>query len=212
MKNNEIENIESKSRRKIVTGTAGTAAVLSIWSKPVINAVVTPAHAQTTVVTDSSDDSGAGSDQDFFATGASATQISIGNDGGSSTTLLNMFIPKAYAVAVISNNESVANLSFEAEAISDGNGSYAVKIAAEVVNRNERIANPVFEYGWSGTLNGLNSTTTLTGTGCSDDEDAKITSISGNTMTIEMGYFADTIELSLSDSSASLPSFPLACA
>ena len=47
---NELTNVVDGTRRSALLGLASGATALSVWHKPVINAVVTPAHAQTTEV------------------------------------------------------------------------------------------------------------------------------------------------------------------
>jgi hypothetical protein len=185
------------TRRKALTGIVLSGAVASTWHKPLISAVILPAHAQTSNVS-----------QDFFATTADANETNQ-----NANILLEAFVPSAYALAP-NYEEPLNELKFEAEAIDQGNATYEIKIAAEKVSTTEKttLTNPAnYIFGWEGTVSGLNSNANLTSTGCAQNETVRVTAVNSNALTLEMSYFTKTIELELSDGSASLPAFPLLC-
>lgn len=201
LQNKEITGdsiIPNKDRRTALTGMIVSGAAVTLWHKPVINSVMLPAHAQASAV------------QDFFATVASASAITV-----NANIIIDALIPSAYAADLLSPSAELplADLVFEAEAISQGGGMYAVKIAAEEVpdDKGSLLASRDFVFGWVGTITGLNANSTFTATGCAQAEDVKITAIAASNMTIQMSYFSKTIQLDLVDGSAALPTFPLPC-
>lgn len=193
----EKTTIVDRSRRKAMTGMVVGGAALGVWHKPAIKSVFLPAHAQT-----SSD-----MDADFFATVADASVVTTNTQ-----LLLDTLIEPAYAI-LVTNEEAVSELKFEAEAISQGGGTYQLKIAADHIPANGRVSpsSTNFIFGWEGTISGLNSNASLTGTGCAQNETGLITSVSNTGLTLEMSYFSKTIQLVLDAGSANLPSFPLSC-
>jgi len=50
--NNKL-NKTSESRRKTITAAVSSIVVGSVWYKPLVNSIVTPAHAQTSVASTS---------------------------------------------------------------------------------------------------------------------------------------------------------------
>jgi len=91
---NEEQKLLSKNRRKVITAGATGVVAGAVWHKPVINSVITPAHAQTT--TGGSDDSGS-SDTDIPV---GTTYFLEGGDGDllrGSFNPLNLLIDEAYA-------------------------------------------------------------------------------------------------------------------
>ncbi|MEM7361065.1 MAG: hypothetical protein AAF431_18380 [Pseudomonadota bacterium] len=183
-------------RRKTMIGAVATGAALGAWHKPVIEAVILPAHAQTSALADA----------DFFATVASATEVT-----NTTNVILDALVSPAHAIIAPSNEEPISELTFEAEAISQGGGVFSVRIAADHQPMNGRVAPSNFIFGWDGTISGLNTGASLTGTGCAQNETATITAVSNSSLTLEMSYFSKTIELELSDGSANIPNFPLSC-
>lgn len=193
--NSKVNN----DRRKALTGLVATGAVLSVWHKPALHAVVLPAHAQTS--TTDTDTAGT----NFFATVAAASEVTA------SVKLLELMVQPAYAL-LSTNEEPLNDLSFEAEAIFQGGDNYALKIAAESTATNGKTisSSNTFIFGWEGVISGLNANASLSGTGCAQNESGRITAIGSNALTLEMSYFSKTISLELSDGSTSLPNFPLA--
>lgn len=198
--NNEIPH--NHNRRKLMVGTLAGASAAAVWHKPMLKSVLLPAHAQTsTIVTD------------FFATNASVTVVSNQNP------FLDLLVPSAYARQNPGPNP--ANLLFEAEAIAQSNGSYAVKIAAgdnpniSASQNSNIISGPVnqitYEYGWLANMAGVSAAASLSPTGCAQTETATITAISPGSMIIEMSFFNQTVILNLNAGNASLPVFPLSC-
>lgn len=181
-------------RRKTMIGAAVTGAALGAWHKPVIEAVILPAHAQTSTI-----------ESDFFATVASASVVT-----STTKVLLDVLVPPAHAI-LATNEEPVNELTFEAEAINQGGGVFNMRIAADHQPMNGRVAPTNFRFGWDGTIGGLNTGGSLSPTGCAQNETAQITAISNTSLTLEMSYFSQTIELVLDAGSANLPNFPLTC-
>lgn len=195
-KNTDTVNVTpvNHARRKGLLGLVATGAVVSVWQKPTLQAVVLPAHAQTSTT-----------DLDFFATVADASEVT------QNASLFDFMVQPAHAL-LSTNEEPLSELKFEAEAISQGGGTYKISIAADHDNVNGKAASSStnFIFAWQGTISGLNTNAPLTGSGCAQNESARITSIGANSLSLEMSYFSKTISLNLSDGSASLPSLPLA--
>lgn len=179
------------SRRKALRNIAGVSAIATIWHKPALESVILPAHAQTSMV-------------DFFASNATATSANVAK----ANSILDHIIPTANARLYSPN---LANYRFSAEAIQQSGQNYYVKIVAEEIIQNNRLApSSTYEYGWDGTLSG-STAGTLAGTGCASSESAKIVSISGAQLVIEMGFEGLNINLTLNPGTITLPSFPLFC-
>ncbi len=190
----ELKNCKrtNQGRRKVIVGTIAGATAAAVWHKPLLQSVVLPAHAQTSATLS------------FFATSATATLVSANNP------ILDVLIPTAYAVSTSTDSST---LLFEAEALFQGNGTYAVKIAAgeDPSSISKRLAptNQVtYAWGWQGTMT-TSAPVTLSGTGCAQNESAKILSINANNMIIQLGFEGRTLRLDLNAGSATLPSFPL---
>jgi len=222
------------SRRQILTGVlAGGVVTATAWHKPVINAVMLPAHAQTSADADSDADQDVDQDTnqdvdqdtdqdvddtvtddqqttlvDFFATAADATEV-----GAVGQIFLNALIPTANALAP-TNELPLSDLKFEAEALDQGGGVYKMRIAAErIADQNGRqiVSARDFVFGWEGTISNLNTASVLTGPGCAQNESGQITALSTTSLSLEMSYFNRTIQLILDAGSTSLPTFPLNC-
>lgn len=215
---NEIANM---GRRKTLMSAATGATVLSAWQAPVIRSIVLPAHAAMSLademdeveeveeVDEIEEEDQNTPDVDFFATSATATVTQTMNG----SIIFDSLIPIAHAQSIISEPvfENPSDLIFEAEAISTGNSTYDIQIAAQILESNERVANPTYLYGWSGSITGLDNPTLLSKTGCADDEMVTITAISGSELTLKMDYFTEELTLDLEPGTITMPTFPFVC-
>jgi len=147
-----------------------------------------------------------------------------------SNPVFDFIVPKAVAQSRVNLNEYI----FSAEAISNNDGSYEIKVVAErvaiaddfapdsetqpqegsgfkfsVSEPQERVAIQN-EWGWSGTLTQTGAAL-LIGTGCANDETSQIISVSASALELQMGFYGSMIKLNLTPGTTTLPNFPLSC-
>jgi len=115
----QVEEVNANRRRAIV-GAATGAAVAGVWHKPIVNAVVSPAHAQMS------------ESEDEFGIEEGTTFISLDNDEelqSSSFNPLDLLIDPAYAGDGDPGGDGDVKVTY----LGDGEFDY------EHVNRNENV-------------------------------------------------------------------------
>ncbi len=165
-------------------GTSAIAASTSEWVKPLVNAVVLPAHAQT-------------------STPLASTYFGVGSlTGGRSfaeQSLLDLFI--------VSANAQSSGVAWHMSAEATSGGNYTVCMIFELSDGAVVICGPLNTDGREGVLE-------LTENNCSAGAsamNARIVTIEANKLVIELNYFgADLLEFEIADGEPNLPQ--IACA
>ena len=122
---NELTNAVDGTRRSALLGLASGATALSVWHKPVINAVVTPAHAQTTEMEEEMEEDALGIDPGTTFIFLSDDLLQNGDlPAKTEPNLLDMFINTAHA-GIVENSEGpirvIRDIDFKVTYGGDGN-------------------------------------------------------------------------------------------
>lgn len=126
MTNKKVTAVIDESKRKVLIGAATGAALVGAWQKPVVDAVISPAHAMMSVASDGDPTDGEEEQLTYFFEGDDL------NGNGQDTSrrsdsLLDLLIKPAYAGA----EQGPFNWPAPAKAMPMGDGEWRVEVRSQ---------------------------------------------------------------------------------
>lgn len=223
-KNNNVNNV----RRKSVLGAFTGVAAISVWHKPLVSAVVTPAHAQMSPTTPTAP-------MVFRASGPATIIVKQPNNQKNSliAEMFDAVVPEANAdepdvcLKPSNGNENGGSVSYEVQAkatlVSEQKYDVAIvvkverqqqcKIAVDDLKSPSAAAKAealvqFYDFRWDGTIDGLDANTILTPANpCVPPANAEFSAISESSISVSLNFKGarDTLSFDLVPGDIALP-------